>query len=57
MTSTRKSKKGFKKLENHELAEFTSLGNGTGLGDSGSETDLLDLTVLEEGESRVRWNR
>ncbi len=56
MSSTRKSKKGFQKLENHELAEFTALGNGR-LGDSGSETDLLDLTGVEEGEPRGRWSR
>ena len=54
MTSTRKSKKGFQKLDNHELAEFPSLGNGTL--DSGSENDLLDLTTVEEGEPRGRWS-
>ncbi len=57
MSSTRKSKRGFQKLENHELAEFTALGNGAGIVDSGSETDLLDLTGVEEGEPRGRWNR
>ena len=56
MSSTRKSKKGFKRLENHELADFTSMGNGA-LGESGSENDLLDLTEVEEKDPQGRCYR
>ena len=52
---SRKSKKGFKRLENHELTEFTTL-NGGGAGDSESE-DLLDLTGAHEHEAPDRCNR
>ena len=48
---SRKSKKGFKRLENHELTEFSALNGGAG--DSESE-DLLDLT---EGEGRDTSDR
>lgn len=39
---SRKSNKGFKRLENHELTEFSTLNGGAG--DSESE-DLLDLSA------------
>ena len=39
---SRKSKRGFKRLENHEMSEFSAL-NGGRVVDSESE-DLLDLT-------------
>ena len=50
---SRKSKKGFKRLENHELSEFTSLNPG----ESGSESELLDLTTVDEHETHGRDNR
>ena len=52
---SRKSKKGFKRLENHELTEFTSLNGGPG--DSGSESELLDLTTVDEREGPNRCYR
>lgn len=52
---SRKSKKGFKRLENHELTEFSTL-NGGRAGDSESE-DLLDLTGVEEHETSDRYYR
>lgn len=52
---SRKSKKGFKRLENHELTEFTTL-NGGDAGDSESE-DLLDLTGAHERETPDRCYR
>ena len=51
---SRKSKRGFKRLENHELTEFTTL-NGEA-GDSESE-DLLDLTGADEREASDRCYR
>ena len=51
---SRKSNKGFKRLENHELTEFTTLNGGAG--DSESE-DLLDLTGGDEHETRDRCYR
>lgn len=51
---SRKSKKGFKRLENHELTEFTTLNGGAG--DSESE-DLLDLTGADEREAPDRCYR
>lgn len=45
---SRKSKKGFKKLENHELVSFQQ-------GDSGSESELLDLSTEAEPTGRVRY--
>ena len=33
------SRKGFRKLENHELAEFTSLKGD----ESGSDTEMIEL--------------
>ena len=53
---SRKSKKGFKRLENHELTEFTALNGGGGAGDSESE-DLLDLTGADEREAPDRCCR
>ena len=47
---SRKSKKGFKKLENHELVSFQE-------GDSESESELLDLATEEEPAGRSRYNR
>ena len=47
---SRKSKKGFKKLENHELVSFQQ-------GDSGSESELLDLSTEAEPTGRVRYHR
>lgn len=49
---SRKSKRGFKRLENHEMSEFSAL-NGGGVGDS--EEDLLDLTGDEEHDVQDRW--
>ena len=43
---SRNSKKGFKKLETHELASFA--------GGSGSESELLDLAVEQEEPSGKR---
>ena len=51
---SRKSKKGFKRLENHELTEFTTLNGGAG--DSESE-DLLDLAGANDRESSDRYYR
>ena len=53
---SKRSKKGFKRLQDHELAEFTSLRNG-GPGDSGSESELLDLTTIDEHDSPGVCNR
>jgi len=47
---SRKSKKGFKKLENHELVSFQE-------GDSESESELLDLATEGEPAGRSRYNR
>lgn len=47
---SRKSKKGFKKLENHELVSFQQ-------GDSESESELLDLAAEGEPAGRSRYNR
>ena len=43
---SRNSKKGFKKLNTHELVELNSHGRA----DSGSENEILDLTTIDEHE-------
>ena len=44
---SRNSKKGFKKLNTHELVELNH-----GRADSGSESEILDLTTVDEHEPR-----
>ena len=44
---SRKSKKGFRKLEDHEMAEFTKL-NGE---ESGSDSEIIELAR----ERNSRW--
>ena len=44
---SRNSKKGFKKLNTHELVELNRHGKRA---DSGSESEILDLTTVDEHE-------
>ena len=46
---SRKSRKGFQKLENHELAEFTTLQGE----ESGSDSEMVELS-REDSSGRGR---